>query len=117
MKKTTKTKSKSKKPAKQTGAKKPILKMKSAAKSKPAARTKKKIQSKKATAKKSTAKKAKTISFTELYELKKQREQNQESANATQGIPPHELHDKANLQQKAQGNGKIRSGAPGTRHH
>lgn len=101
MKKTKKQKSKSKKPAKKTAG--------SPKKSKVTAGKKKK----------SVAKKMKKVSLAELYKLKMQKqEQKQENTHSEKIIPPHELRDKVNLQQKSQGNVKIaRSGAPGTRHN
>lgn len=60
---------------------------------------------------------AATLTFTELFEMKQQQDQSQEPANTQQTIPPHELHDKVNLQPKPQSASKVmRSGASGTRH-
>lgn len=72
----------------------------------------------KKSAPKKAAGKAKKVSLKELFELKK-KQQLQVVENHPEGtIPPHEVHDKANLQQKAVGNVRNgRTNGAGARHH
>lgn len=100
-------------------------------KAKPAKKTAKKVakkpakKNKKVVAKKKSKPAAKpksnkkTLSIAELFALKKRKLEQQQGLqqNPEQTIPPHEVHDNAHLQQKPQGNTKIRSGAAGNRHH
>jgi hypothetical protein len=63
--------------------------------------------------------KGKGLSLSELFELKKQQEAQRDTSDPhTHEAPPHELHDKANLQDKAKGESKmVRGPGPGNRHH
>lgn len=104
--------------------KKSVKKKKPAIVKKKAAPKKKglKLAAKTKKAKKSAAPKAagkgKKVSLKELFELKK-KQQVQTQENHPEGtIPPHEVHDKANLQQKAAGNVRNgRTNGAGARHH
>lgn len=87
-------------------------------KNKIAKKPKKNAKAAKKPAKKTKAKTsaAKKVSLAELFKLKKQKEALAAAPHADANIPPHELHDKASLRAKPQGNTKI--GRSGTvRHH
>ncbi|MGE3261665.1 MAG: hypothetical protein AB7K68_07810 [Bacteriovoracia bacterium] len=112
MKKSTKTKRAPAK-AKKKSAKKPVK-----AKAKMLAKPTKKTMAKAKTKAKSKAK-SKGLSVMELFQMKQQQQAQHSSEDPhVHQAPPHELHDKANLQPKPMGNTKLARGpGPGNRHN
>jgi hypothetical protein len=117
MKKTAKKKKAA--PKKAVANKKPANKMLKA-KTKPAAKAMAKSAAKpKAKVATKSKPKAKGLSIAELFEMKKQHEEQINTSDPhTHEAPPHEVHDKVNLQEKPKGNNKLARGpGPGNRHH
>lgn len=108
-----------KKAAKSKAKKSPAKKAKKAPAAKKMSAKSKKPAKAVAKPKAKSASKSKGMSVTELFLLKQAKEQgmNHDDPHVHEA-PPHELHDKAHLQDKARGNTKIARGpGPGNRHH